>query len=84
MNGYYVAPGGGEIIYVTYRLGYHKMYIEHERGAPAERFYDRLTEGYVRNENAVHHIEMKIFRTTRGGFFDLCARGGKIAGECGG
>jgi len=53
-----VGPGAGELIEIAFGLDDHQMHVEWFFGDTAHRFDDHRADRQVRDEAAIHYIDM--------------------------
>ena len=60
MDCYHIAAGINEIIDMVLRIDYHQMGIEKQVAVRPYVLDEFRTESYLRYEDSVHHVKMKI------------------------
>ena len=75
MEGDHLHPSLRQILEVDFRMLGHEMHIERKCRMLSEGFDDGASEGQIRHEMSVHHIQMDKIRAA---LFDILQFGRKI------
>ena len=78
MNGNIVGTASGEIVHITIGLLDHQMDIEGKVRCFANAFDHRNSDGYIRHEMTIHHIDMNPIGTAFFGGFYLFTQPGEV------
>src|SRR4051812_14318323 len=83
VNGEPARASVGEVVEVLLRLDDHQMDVDRQRREPSYRLDHLRAEGEVRNEAAIHHVDVNDVRAAGLAARDLVAESGEVRAENG-
>ena len=81
MKVHYVGSRLDKILDISYRLGYHKMYVENKSAVFSYAFVNRGSEADVRHKYSVHNVYVEILRSGPFYYFYLAVKLAEIGGK---
>ena len=81
VNGKPVGARAREVVEVLLRLDHHQVHVERQRGEPPDGLDDLRAEREVRNETAVHHVDVNQVGSARLAAGDLFREPRKVGAE---